>query len=191
MPDGLTVFLEGLYAYVGLVADYLVAHQSVLNLALVFSTACLAILAIAAYSRSSHVVEEPITRVPDRRPFSNASTDTPRADEPKLDVGEAPIRDPLVLSPVPAPIPAAPPLAPTDTAHRLSRLEESFLQLNRDLTDLEDTTKDLKQDIDILGIRLRQPAPYDQPFDQVATEPTPIDAEITPIGTDMVPSAQP
>jgi len=184
MPEGLTVFLESLLAFVGIAADYLLAQQAVLNLVLVFSTCCLSILAIAAYIRPREVVE-PVIRFPERRPYGGASLDAARSGDPKLDTGPGPDRDDIPLAP--APVPAAVPLGPTDTGHRLSRLEESFLQLNRDLTELEDTTKDMKQEIEILGMRLRQPAPYgqiDQKIDQV-TQMAPM-AERVSIGTDLV-----
>jgi hypothetical protein len=181
MPEGLTVFLESLLAYVGVAADYLVSQQAVLNLVLVFSTCCLTILAVAAYLRPREVVE-PVIRTPERRPFGGAQLDAQRSGDPKLDTGLAPERDAMPLTP--APMPAPVPLAPTDTGHRLSRLEESFLQLNRDLTELEDTTKDMKQELDILGMRLRQPAPYDQ-IDQ-HIEPVQPMPESMATGTDLV-----
>jgi len=184
MPEGLTVFLESLLAYVGVAADYLVSQQAVLNLVLVFSTCCLSILAVAAYLRPREVVE-PVIRVPERRPYNGGALDAQRAGEPKLDAGPAPERDAMALTP--APVPAPVPLAPTDTGHRLSRLEESFLQLNRDLTELEDTTKDMKQEVDILGMRLRQPAAYDQ-IDQ-HIEPAPPLAESVATGTDLAAAA--
>lgn len=179
MPEGLTVFLDSLLAYVGVAADYLLAQQAVLNLVLVFSTCCLSILAVAAYLRPREIVE-PVIRVPERRPYNGGALDAQRSGDPKLDTGPAPERDAMPLTPAPAPVP----LAPTDTGHRLSRLEESFLQLNRDLTELEDTTKDMKQELDILGMRLRQPAPYDQ-IDQQIEQMTPMTDNLA-IGTDLV-----
>ncbi len=186
MPEGLTVFLESLLAFVGVAADYLLAHQAVLNLVLVFSTCCLSILAIAAYVRPREPIE-PAIRTPERRPYGGAALDAQRSGDPKLDTGPAPERDDMPLTPIPAP--ATVPLAPTDTGHRLSRLEESFLQLNRDLTELEDTTKDMKQELEILGMRLRQPAPYDQ-IDQQIDQVTPM-AESIAIGTDLVTAVSP
>ncbi|MBL8705763.1 MAG: hypothetical protein JNM30_12995 [Rhodospirillales bacterium] len=184
MPEGLTVFLDSLLAYVGVAADYLLAHQAVLNLVLVFSTCCLSILAIAAYVRPREIVE-PAIRVPERRPYGSASLDAQRPGDPKLDTGPGPERDDM--PPAPAPVQATVPLGPNDTGHRLSRLEESFLQLNRDLTELEDTTKDMKQEIEILGMRLRQPTPYDQ-IDQQIEPPPPLAASVA-IGTDLVAAA--
>ena len=180
MPEGLTVFLEGLLAYVGIAADYLVAHQSVLNLVLVFSTACLSILAVAAYVRPREA-PEPVLRMPERRPFNGTAPDSLRPSEPKFDESkgaesEPSILDAAAMAPAPAPVP------PTDTGHRLSRLEESFLQLNRDLTELEDSTKDMKQEIEILGMRLRQPVPYEE-----IEQPPPLAAaDDAPTGMEMV-----
>lgn len=154
MPEGLTVFLESLLAYVSALANYLVAHQPVLNLVLLFSTLCLSILAIAAYARSSRDVGEVmVPRLPDRRPL-NASRERHGDGNGDLEDRVAPI--------VPPPMPIAPPVQPepTDASHRLSRLEESFLQLNRDLTSLEDTTRDIKHELEMISMRLREPAPF-------------------------------
>lgn len=166
MPEGLTVFLESLLAYVGALANYLVTHQSVLNLVLLFSTLCLSILAIAAYARSSRDVGEVIVpRLPDRRPL-NASRE-------RYGDGNGDIEDrvaPVVPPPMPiAPPPPPAPLEPTDAGHRLSRLEESFLQLNRDLTSLEDTTRDIKHELELISMRLREPAPFAPQDEEHAT----------------------
>lgn len=181
MPEGLTVFLDGLLGYVGIAADYLLGHQAVLNLVLVFSTGCLSILAVAAYIRPREIVE-PVMRMPERRPYSGAASEPSRSGDPRFETSDSPERDAAPLAPSPAP--ATVPLAPTDTGHRLSRLEESFLQLNRDLTELEDTSKDMKQELDILGMRLRQPAPYDPIGQQMDQEP-PL-ADVPAIGTALV-----
>ncbi len=184
MPEGLTVFLDSVLASVGVAADYLLAHQAVLNLILVFSTCCLSILAVAAYMRPREV-PEPVLRMPERRGYGSSTLDVQRPGEPKLDVSQAAERDDITLAPAPAPVP----LAPTDTGHRLSRLEEGFLQLNRDLTSLEDSTKDIKQEVEILGMRLRQPAPYEQ-IDQQIDRDLPMVVGTT-IGTDLVAAPAP
>jgi len=149
MPEGLVVFLENVLAFVGMAADYLLRQQGVLNLVLILLTFCLAILAIAAYARAREATAT-AARALERRPFA-----APRAGDSKPVDAEPGERAPPAMAPSVPPLTTPP--GPTDTGHRLSRLEESFLQLNRDMTKLEDLTKDLRQEIELLTVRLREP----------------------------------
>lgn len=157
MPEGLIVVLEQLMTYVGATAEYLVANQRAVNLVFVLLIVCLSIVAFTAYVRARQSLDRQsraIDRAADRRP-----TNGTRAGDPKFGDADAADRSPLSV-PVLATAPAPAPTPLTDAGHRLSRLEEGFLQLNRDLTRFEDTAADLKEQIDVLAVRLReQPAP--------------------------------
>lgn len=149
MGEDLYLILDGLMAYVGRAAEYLAAHQRVLNLVLVVSIFCLALIAISAYVR---------TRADDSRPYrgpERRAGNGQRPSEPRF-AGHENERGP-VLPVMPGPLAPSPPASPlNESGHRLSRLEESFLRLNRDVMALDETVKDLRHEIETLSLGLSE-----------------------------------
>lgn len=150
MPEGLIVVLENLMGYVATTAEYLAANQRVVNLVLLLLLFCLSIVAFTAYARARQALDE-VAHQNERRPTGAA-----RATDPRFADSEG--ADPLSPA-VPPVVPGAAAATLGDAAHRLSRLEEGFLQLNRELSRFEDTTADLKEQIGLLAVRLRETAP--------------------------------
>jgi hypothetical protein len=158
--------LDGLMAYVAVAAEYLAANQRVLNLILVFSTICLAMIAIAAYVRTRAVDDLPGQRAIDRRAANGYRPSEPRFPEIEPDRAPAVPIPPTLAGPSPG-------SSIDDNAHRLSRLEESFLQLNRDMMHIDEVTKDLREELGALNFRLTELRAETQ-SERVAA-PTPIE----------------
>ena len=182
MAQELYAILDVMMALVGTAAEYLASNQRVLNLILVFSIIYLSLIAIAAYVR---------TRPDDGR--------MPRAAERRVGNGHRP-SDPRLADGDPErapalPIPATPPINPlNDAGHRLSRLEESYLQLNREVMHIDESTRDLRHELETLILRmdeLRQeamstvptPAPM-EPVVGTALELVPLSARADLVATD-------
>ncbi|MCC7047608.1 MAG: hypothetical protein IT562_12925 [Alphaproteobacteria bacterium] len=176
MIQELYAILDGIMVVVASAAEYLVANQRSLNLILVFALLCLALISIAAYART-RPDDLPPQRVAERR-----AANSPRPADPRL-VDVAPDRGPvtpvLQVTPTPQPNPLS------DVGHRLSRLEESYLQLNREVAHIDETGRDLRHEIEALAMRL---ADLRQALDQSEIVDTPVAASSVPQpGRDMVP----
>ncbi|MCC6469813.1 MAG: hypothetical protein IT563_15935 [Alphaproteobacteria bacterium] len=196
MAQELYAILDALMAVVASAAEYLAANQRSLNLIMVFSVVCLALISIAAYART-RPDDLPAPRTVERR-----SVNGPRPSDPRLTdmAGDrTPVPPVLQVTPTPQPNPL------TDVGHRLSRLEESYLQLNREVTHIDETSRDLRHELETLSMRLadlrqevNQPPIVDAPATASSVQPASREAvpgtalELVPITSraELVPVAE-